>query len=158
MLTAIAASLALVSTGAVTQQPDKESFQECPQCGACFNVTESRCNQDESGLVRVHMPRLLAGRYRLDRRIGSGGMGAVYAGVDNALDRPIAIKVIRPELVHDRHLTAKFHHEARAAAGLVHRNDGRGWTFVMQLASSPLVVPVRNNSSLIDRVQLFSGV
>jgi len=122
LLAAIAASLALVSTGAVMQQPDKESYQECPQCGACFNVTESCCNQDESGLVRVHMPRLLAGRYRLDRRIGSGGMGAVYAGVDNALDRPIAIKVIRPELVHDRHSTAKFHHEARAAAGLVHRN------------------------------------
>src|SRR5262249_16207273 len=50
------------------------------------------------------------------------GMGTVYAGIDDALDRPIAIKVIRPELVQHPHLTAKFHEEARAAAGLAHRN------------------------------------
>jgi len=121
LLTAIAASLALLSTSSIAQ-PETQSFQECPTCGACFNRIESRCNQDGSGLVRIHMPRVLAGRYRLDRRIGSGGMGTVYAGVDDALDRPIATKVIRPELVQNPHVTAKFHQEARAAAGLVHRN------------------------------------
>jgi len=121
LLTAIAASLALLSTSSIAQ-PETQSFQECPTCGACFNRIESRCNQDGSGLVRIHMPRVLAGRYRLDRRIGSGGMGTVYAGVDDALDRPIATKVIRPELVQNPHVTAKFHQEARVAAGLVHRN------------------------------------
>jgi serine/threonine-protein kinase len=68
------------------------------------------------------MSRQLAGRYRLDRRIGRGGMGAVYAGVDETLKRAIAVKMIRAELAEHPQITAKFHQEARAAAGLVHRN------------------------------------
>jgi serine/threonine protein kinase len=68
------------------------------------------------------MPRILAKRYRLEWRIGGGGMGAVYSGVDEALERPVAIKVIRPDQIGKGGIRARFHQEARAAAGLLHRN------------------------------------
>src|SRR6185369_13708637 len=112
----IAASLALLSRTAVPERQDTEGFRECPSCGACFSLAESSCDQDGSGLVWLPMPRQLAGRYRLDRRIGRGGMGAVYAGIDETLKRAIAVKMIRAELAEHPQITAKFHQEARAAA------------------------------------------
>ncbi len=42
------------------------------------------------------LPRILSGRYRIDARIGRGGMGVVYRGVDLTMQRPIAVKLIRP--------------------------------------------------------------
>jgi tRNA A-37 threonylcarbamoyl transferase component Bud32 len=122
LLNAIAASLALLSRAAVPERQEMEGFRECPSCGACFSLLESNCDQDGSTLVRIDMSRLLAGRYRIERRIGRGGMGTVYAGVDQMLERAIAVKMIRTELVEHRQITAKFHQEARSAAGLVHRN------------------------------------
>lgn len=122
LLTAIAASLALLSRAAAPERPYIEGFRECPSCGVCFNLTESNCHEDGSTLVRIDMSRRLANRYRLDRRIGRGGMGTVYAGVDETLQRAIAVKMIRAELVEHPQITARFQDEARAAAGLVHRN------------------------------------
>ncbi|QYC45718.1 Chaperone protein DnaK [Nonomuraea coxensis DSM 45129] len=68
----------------------------------------------------------LAGRYRLERLLGRGGMGEVWRGVDRTLDRPVAIKLLRANLLgddrpHDQAL-ARFRREGRAAARLSHRN------------------------------------
>ncbi|MBW8485657.1 protein kinase domain-containing protein [Actinomadura parmotrematis] len=54
------------------------------------------------------------GPYRLEARIGEGGMGAVYLGRDGA-GRRVAVKVVRPELAGDRAFLARFHDEARNA-------------------------------------------
>jgi len=122
LLSAIGASLALLLATTASEVGDRLSFQECSQCGACFNTGESVCTADGTALVRMYMPRTLAKRYRLERRIGRGGMGAVYSGIDEALDRPIAIKVIRPDHIEKGNVRARFHQEARAAAGLLHGN------------------------------------
>jgi eukaryotic-like serine/threonine-protein kinase len=122
LLTAIGASLALLLASTASATEDRQSFQECTECGVCFNTGEPVCSEDGSALVRVYMPRTLAKRYRLERRVGRGGMGAVYSGVDEALDRPIAIKVIRPDLIGRGDVRSRFHQEARAAAGLLHQN------------------------------------
>jgi serine/threonine-protein kinase len=68
------------------------------------------------------MPRTLAGRYRLERRLGRGGMGTVYEAVDVALDRSVAVKVVRDEWVHNPMATHRFRREARAVAGFAHPN------------------------------------
>jgi eukaryotic-like serine/threonine-protein kinase len=122
LLSAIAANLALLVASMGPSDADSHSFQECTECGGCFNAAQHVCTEDGSALVRVYMPRILAKRYRLERRVGRGGMGAVYSGVDEALQRPVAIKVIRPDLTERGDVRARFHQEARAAAGLLHRN------------------------------------
>jgi hypothetical protein len=63
---------------------------------------------------------LLAGRYRLERALGSGGMGQVFAGLDTKLGRRVAVKVVT--LVHDPAHVQRFEQEARAAGALEHPN------------------------------------
>jgi serine/threonine-protein kinase len=58
------------------------------------------------------------GRYRVERVLGKGAMGVVYAAFDPVLGRPVAIKVLRRELSEVTELEARFLNEARAAAGM----------------------------------------
>ncbi|WP_203338155.1 Stk1 family PASTA domain-containing Ser/Thr kinase [Nocardioides limicola] len=65
--------------------------------------------------------RLLDGRYRATSRIARGGMATVYAGIDERLDRTVALKVMHPGLGDDDgEFAARFVREARAAARLSH--------------------------------------
>jgi serine/threonine protein kinase len=66
------------------------------------------------------MDSLLAGRYRLRQRIGTGGMASVWLARDEVLIRPVAVKLIDPELVRDEEFRERFREEARAAAALSH--------------------------------------
>lgn len=68
----------------------------------------------------VELPRTLGGRYRLERVLGRGGMGVVYEASDLTLDRRVAVKVIRHELVGSDTAARRFEMEARAAAGFSH--------------------------------------
>ncbi len=62
------------------------------------------------------------GAYRIERPLGSGGMADVYYAVHQGLQRPAAIKVLRPSLATDEIHLQRFMQEARAAASLVHPN------------------------------------
>src|SRR6185503_20628293 len=60
------------------------------------------------------------GGYRVVRMIGRGGMGVVYEAVQTSLKRPVALKVLRPELARDPDFVARFEREARLQASLEH--------------------------------------
>jgi eukaryotic-like serine/threonine-protein kinase len=60
----------------------------------------------------------LNGRYQVQRMIGAGGMGAVLEGVQLQTDRPVAIKVLNPDLAGNPELVARFRREAKAACKL----------------------------------------
>jgi eukaryotic-like serine/threonine-protein kinase len=123
LLVAIAVSLALLldrPTSAATMRVDR--FEECPQCGTCYDTGASQCTQDGTGLKPVILPRLLDGRYRIERRLGQGGMGTVYAAVDTELERRVAVKLIREDLVGSADAADRFRREARVAAGFSHPN------------------------------------
>ena len=66
--------------------------------------------------------RVLAGRYRMGALLGRGGMAEVYDGYDERLQRPVAVKVLRPEAAAEAGIRTRFEVEARAAAGLSHPN------------------------------------
>jgi hypothetical protein len=68
------------------------------------------------------LPGVLAGRYRFERELGRGGMGAVWEAFDTELERRVAVKLILPELVASPDAVARFKREAKAAAGLSHPN------------------------------------
>ena len=60
--------------------------------------------------------------FRIDRRLGKGGMGEVWLATDLALERPVALKVLAPEIASDPASRDRFIREARAQARLAHPN------------------------------------
>ncbi|HEY3802172.1 MAG TPA: serine/threonine-protein kinase [Kofleriaceae bacterium] len=75
------------------------------------------------GQRRIPGPANVAiGRYRIERLIGGGGWGLVYAARHEILNKPVALKVLRPDLVADPAHAQRFLREARIAATLHHEN------------------------------------
>ena len=68
--------------------------------------------------VSVSQNTLLGDRYRVGKRLGAGGMGVVFEGVDERLDRPVAIKVLGSRLAEEPVFVERFRREASAAAQL----------------------------------------
>jgi serine/threonine protein kinase len=66
------------------------------------------------------LPFARLSHYRVDGLLGRGGMGEVYRGWDDQLNRPVALKVLRPSLSHNPALIQRFHKEAGAAGKLAH--------------------------------------
>ena len=66
--------------------------------------------------------KVLAGRYELFERIGEGGMSVVYKAKDKLLNRFVAIKILKPEFIHDTKFIDSFRRESQAAASLSHPN------------------------------------
>src|SRR6202451_4488300 len=62
--------------------------------------------------------RVLSGRYELSHLVARGGMAEVYRARDQLLDRPVALKVLFPELSVDRSFVERFRREAQAPANL----------------------------------------
>ena len=68
------------------------------------------------------MSETVVGRYRLERKLGHGGMATVYLARDDDLNRPVAIKLLAENLAGDRAFRERFLREARLAARLSHPN------------------------------------
>ena len=66
--------------------------------------------------------RLVAGRYRLGPVLGVGGMATVYRALDTKLDKPVAVKLLRREVIADTDIAMRFRREALAATVLRHPN------------------------------------
>jgi serine/threonine-protein kinase len=64
----------------------------------------------------------IAGRYRLEGRLGFGGMSTVHLAMDMRLERPVAVKLLAEHLAEDPTFVSRFQREAQAAARLVHPN------------------------------------
>src|SRR3954452_23829603 len=65
---------------------------------------------------------VLSGRYRLESKLGSGGMSTVYLALDTTLDRQVAVKVMHREMSEQPEQLERFRQEARAVAKLSHPN------------------------------------
>jgi serine/threonine-protein kinase len=103
-------------------------MRTCPSCQREFAANERVCPHDGTPL-REKVPteeqaigRTLDGKYRIDGFLKRGGMGSVYRGTHVLLNKPVAIKLIRPELVTSQDIVERFFREARAAAKLSHPN------------------------------------
>lgn len=70
----------------------------------------------------MRTPTEIAGRYRVERRLGAGGMSTVFLATDGVLERLVAIKLLADHLAEDDDFVARFRREALAAARLQHPN------------------------------------
>jgi eukaryotic-like serine/threonine-protein kinase len=68
------------------------------------------------------VPTAVAGRYRIERRLGAGGMSTVFMATDTVLERSVAVKLLAEHLADDEAFVARFRREALAAARLQHPN------------------------------------
>ncbi|HEY1338364.1 MAG TPA: protein kinase [Bryobacteraceae bacterium] len=97
--------------------------RECPRCGACYDRDVAVCSTDGAELtVTLPVERVIERRYRLESRIGRGGMGAVYQATDLRLNRAVAVKLMIGSLFGNPAALRRFEREARATARLVHPN------------------------------------
>src|SRR5271157_3345117 len=106
----------------------------------------------------VTAPRVFSNRYELTHLIARGGMAQVYRARDRLLDRPVALKVLFPELSVDRAFVERFRREAQAAANLSHPNivpvfdwgeDGGTYFIVMEFIDGrPLSAVLRGSGPL----------
>ncbi len=93
---------------------------ECQVCGTCHDSDVPTCSKDGTALRRGRLPRVVDTKYRVDRVLGRGGMGAVYCAHDMRLERDVAIKVVRAELLGDPDARTRFRREAQLVARLQH--------------------------------------
>ncbi len=120
LLSGIGSALALLLERPVTSALG--GFEECPRCGLCYESGMGRCANEGAQLTRMPFKRLLTSRYRLERRLGRGGMGTVYKATDTSLERAVAVKLIREDLVTSSDAAERFRREAKAAASFAHPN------------------------------------
>ena len=104
----------------------------CPECGTWNRGAGTTCVRCAAALpdvpTRPDVPDALitalrqatGNRYRVLRRIGSGGMADVYLVEQETLGRPLVLKVMHAHLARDEEMRERFRREAEAAARLVH--------------------------------------
>jgi serine/threonine-protein kinase len=97
----------------------------CPACGAEYEVGTWFCPRDGSALKpRVTGPdlvgRIIAGRYKVIRKVGEGGMGHVYYAEHVRIGKPFALKIMNPSLKADPEAMGRFGREAGHASRIDH--------------------------------------
>jgi serine/threonine-protein kinase len=101
--------------------PALQPMSECPRCGRCEEAGTALCPTDGSAMRPVpSVSRVIDNKYRIDQLIGRGGMGAVYRARDMRLDRLVALKVVRADLLGNADAKRRFRREAQIVASLQH--------------------------------------
>ncbi len=105
-------------------------------------------------------------KYLIERRLGEGGMGAVYRARHLLMDRPVAIKVLHDNLVEDEAARIRFQREARAAVRLKHQNavavtdfgeTSGGYVYiVMELLEGPTLREILAKEAPIETARAIS--
>ncbi|HEV8304362.1 MAG TPA: serine/threonine-protein kinase [Gemmatimonadales bacterium] len=94
----------------------------------------------------------LAPEYEVERELGSGGMGMVFLGRDRRLDRPVAIKVIHPELA-SAHAAERFQREAHVLANLNHPNIVPVFDVGTRAGLFYYIMPYLDGETLVARLE-----
>ena len=94
----------------------------CSACGADQTGAGGPPSTSSTTTVERRLQQVVASKYRIDRLLGKGGMGAVFLAHDLTLEREVAIKVLPPDVSQDEQVVRRFQQEAKTAAKLDHPN------------------------------------
>lgn len=121
------------ATGYFARQPTPQPGEAvavpkiCPHCGGEYETDARFCPKDGTALRPkgggdALIGRVIADRYHVLKVVGEGGMGRIYLAEHVRMNRQCALKVMRPNLVHDADSAARFGREASNAARIIHPN------------------------------------
>lgn len=103
----------------------------CPTCRATYSEDTAYCPVDDTALLPDEAfanadtdlePGTMIGEYRIERKLGEGSFGAVYAGIQPLIGKRVAIKLLHKRMSSDPEVVARFIDEARAVNKIGHRN------------------------------------
>ncbi len=134
---------------AVSPGERERPARECSACGAVHPEPTRACPECGGELVEASAPVLLAGKYRLERRLGAGGMGVVYLGRDTGLDRAVAIKTL-PRIEPGRAM--RMRREARAMAAVAHPNLAAIYAVESWRGTPFLILELLEGGTLDERI------
>jgi hypothetical protein len=133
------------------------SERVCPRCGARYDAKAVYCQVDGSTLEEesdLYVGTTFDGRYRVDARLGQGGMGVVYRALDHELGVPVALKVLHPQLSVQADAKRRFRREARLAMELQHPNLVRMLGFGATNEGTPyLVMELLEGETLASKIR-----
>ncbi|MFL6196933.1 MAG: serine/threonine-protein kinase [Thermoanaerobaculia bacterium] len=124
--------------------------KECPSCGRLFAPYTVFCNHCSRRLEPSHVPYVLPGKFRFERRIGIGGMGVVYRGQDLNLVRPVAVKTLRRVSPED---AMRLRREARTAAAVSHPHLAPVFGMETWQGTPMLVMELLEGGTLANRIE-----
>ncbi len=122
---------------------------ECTECGGLGPPDRRRCGRCGGSMVPASVPLLLFGKIRVEERIGEGGMGVVYRGVDQWLDRAVAIKTLRGQIAGRE---GRLRREARSMALVAHPHLATIYGVESWRGSPVLLVEYLEGGTLRDRI------
>lgn len=99
----------------------------------------------------------IIGNYQILEKIGEGGMGEVFRGVDMMLEREVAIKFLRPELARQPEIIERFRTEAKALGGLSHSNIATLYSFIREDDEFFMVMEFAHGQTLEQIIRGYSG-
>lgn len=128
-------ALAMLTWGLMTALPGQAAGQGaqarcCASCGERYGDTVSFCPKDGSPTEPMHedsqadeyLRRVIAGQFRVERLLGKGAMAQVFLAQQLGVERPVALKILRRELLRDESAVARLRREATIGARLRHPN------------------------------------
>jgi serine/threonine-protein kinase len=135
----------------------------CPDCGTWNRGRAVHCTRCNAELPELEdgprerpdeeltaLRRLTGSRYRVLRRLGSGGMANVYYALHQLLERPLVIKVLHSHLARDAEMRERFRREAEAASQLVHPHICTIIDYAVAAEAVYIVMPHLAGGSLAD--------
>jgi serine/threonine protein kinase/tetratricopeptide (TPR) repeat protein len=108
--------------------PNPTNADRCSRCGSGLNLDAQAAETAYGATIEVSdSASILTGadfgpRYHVEALLGSGGMGKVYKARDRELERTVALKVLRPDMMTDAEALQRFKHELLLASSISHPN------------------------------------
>jgi len=136
---------------------DGEEKMVTTVCAGCRNTVDITGLQPGDGITCPYCAKEFLitrqfGNFLLERQIGAGGMGAVFLARDMTLDRVVAVKVLRPELLTNERFMATFLREAEITGSLNHPNIVQVFAFGEHEGVYYMVVEYISGGSLDDKI------
>ncbi|MBX3269633.1 MAG: protein kinase [Sandaracinaceae bacterium] len=137
----------------------------CPKCGRHYDGAAAFCQKDGVRLTATtqnndpYIGQTLLDQFKIEEKIGAGGMGAVYRARQTTLHRDVAIKILHAELADNADAVRRFKREARVCTALDHPNvvrvflfgqleDGSLYIVMEHLDGRPLLDVIRREGAL----------